>query len=350
MFLIKNKGSIWPGIELRHIYFRKADFNPLTEEMESRSAFGRAVVVDLVKCDIQLYPFYDLIDSDCSNISNSAYPQEPPDNFGATVKEFIEGLRPESTEGGVYEPDIKHCIHASNCLHTNYVRSNGFIIRDGQLISKPEKLNARGLDSETFQPLDGLYTTLALDKENSRIVSIEITDGKPVQFLPELAISGPALIKEGRDVSREIPFRPRPGSPAPYGVGKLHPVVLPSGPSKGDEINYPPPTTMTSFTAIGITENRKIILVSMFEGIRGQDNGCNLGITIYEMAELMKLEFKTKDAILGGGGADTQQFVRGDYPQFIAGPVRARSPQQGNRPDVKGVRGLGAIVGVLVRN
>jgi hypothetical protein len=347
LFFIDNKGQLWPGMELKYIYFRKTDPNPLTGEIESRSAFGRSVVVDPDRCDIRLYPFYDLINSDTSNIAKVGYPEEPPENFGATVKEFLEGSSDESETGGLYELDIKRCIYASNCLHTNYVRSNGFIIRDRQLISKPETLNARGLDSEEFQPLNGIYTILALNGENPGITAVKINDGKPLQVLPEMAISGPALIKEGRDVSREIAFRPRPGSLEPFGVGNLHPITLPPGPTEGDEINFPPPTTMTSFTAIGVKEDQKIIFLSMFEGIRDQDRGCNLGITIYEMAELMKSELNTRDAILGGGGADTQQFIRGNYPQFIASPVRARSPQQDYRPDVKGIRGLGAIVGVL---
>ena len=35
---------------------------------------------------------------------------------------------------------------------------------------------------------------------------------------------------------------------------------------------------------------------------------------------------------------------------FVEAPVRARSPQQGTRSEVEGVRGLGVIIAVLAKN
>ena len=356
---VDDRGEIWPGMWVKYISFRIVDANPVTKMLETRSAFGRAVVVDQQKCEIRVYPFYDLINSNKGDIRGIGCCPEPNVNLGATVKDFMEGSRRESAPAaglrpaGPYASDVKRCIYASNSLHTNFVRPNGFVVLDGNLICKLDY--APGLDCDEFMPLDGLYTALVLDTHNPRVATIEFKNGQPVGQLPELAISGPTLVADGKDVSARVPFRPRPGSKEPYGVSKEYrnTLRLPPGPTKNDEVNYPPPTTMASFTAFGVSKDGHIILVSMFEELRGKGNGCNLGVTIYEMARLLtekNLGLEAKEAILGGGGADTQQFLRGDRPQYMTAPVRARSPEQGERPEVEGARGLGAIIAVLAKS
>ncbi|MCI0515234.1 phosphodiester glycosidase family protein, partial [candidate division KSB1 bacterium] len=244
----------------------------------------------------------------------------------------------------------KRCIFAMNALHTNFVRPNGFIVQDHQVIIKPAKYDALGLDCNQFMSLDGPYTAFVMDRGILKVDTLTFRHGE-LPNPPKFAISGPALIKSGKNVSLEIPFRPTPRDSAPYGVAGKPPFLkLPAGPTRCDEVNYPPPTTMTSFSAIGIAANNQLILLSMFEELRGQGNGCGLGITVYEMADLLRHpELNAMDAILSGGGADTQQFLKGDRPQFLTAPVRSRAPQQASRPEVEGPRGLGAILGVLIR-
>ena len=72
-------------------------------------------------------------------------------------------------------------------------------------------------------------------------------------------------------------------------------------------------------------------------------------MTIYEMADLHLHHLHAQDAILGGGSADTQQFLRGDQPQYMVAPFRTRPFGQGGRAEVEGVRGLGAIMAVLAK-
>ena len=342
--------EIW-GLVVKRITFTAIAENPVTKVMEARSAFGRAVIVNPNEFDIQAFPFYDLINSSKGTAPTVGCCPEPNVNLGATVKDFVEGSRRESAKGGIYEKDAKRCIFAMNPLHTNFVRPNGFIICQRKVISKPERYDALGLDCDSFMPLHGPYTAFVIDGGTAKVDTLMFDRGQPPSTLPEFAISGPALIKDGGDVSDNIPFRPTPRDKEPYGViGTPSFLRLPPGPTRGDEVNYPPPSTMTSFSAIGVRESGELIFVSMFEESRGHGNGCGHGITVYEMAELlMHRQLEAQYAIVSGGGADTQQFLRGDWPQFLTAPVRARAPHQAPRSEVEGPRGLGAILGILAR-
>ena len=204
---------------------------------------------------------------------------------------------------------------------------------------------------DRFMPLDGPHTAFVIDGGTAKVDTLRFDCGQPPSTLLEFAISGPALVKDGSDVSEQIPFRPRPGDKEPYGVvGEPSFLRLPVGPTRDDEVSYPPPTTSTSFSAIGVAESGDLIFVSMFEELRGHGSGCGLGITVYEMARLLRHpELNAWHAILGGGSADTQQFLRGDRPQFLTAPVRARAPDQAPRSEVEGPRGLGVILGILAR-
>jgi hypothetical protein len=357
MFQVDDRGQMWPGMEVKFINFRKVNTNSVTNLLEARNAFGRAVIVDQEQCDIQVYPFYDLINANFGNdIAKGVSPHVSMANLGVSVQDFVEISRRESARNRFYESDIKRCIYASNSLQTNFVLSHGFIIHDHKLICKPERYDAMGLDCDRFTPLNGLYTALVLDAQNPRIAEIRFENGRASQMsdLPRLAVSGPVLVKNGENVSGKIPYRPMPTSREPFGLDLKNPKHLrilrrPPGPTERGEVNYPPPTTMTSFTAFGVREDRRIILVSMFEELRGKGIGTNLGITICEMAELLVNNLEAKQAILGGGGADTQQFLKGDQLQYMIAPVRTRSPGQGSRYEVAGARGLGAIIAVLAK-
>ncbi|MBN2356420.1 phosphodiester glycosidase family protein, partial [candidate division KSB1 bacterium] len=350
------KKQMWPGMEVKNIQFSTIAANPVTKIVEARSAFGRAVIVDQTQCEIQIYPFYELINANKGRNQSIGIYSAPAGkiNLGVSVQNFIEGACPESTKGGIYEGDMKRMIYASNALQTNFVLPNGFIIRDHELICKPQIFNALGLDCDSFIPLNGLSKAFVFDAQHPHIMDIEFEDGRVIRptSLPKLAMHGPVLVQNGEDVSKKVLYRPNPDSEAPYSLDPDNPhhqsiLRLPKGAVEGCEVNYPPPTTMTSFTAFGIHQDKRIIFVSMFEELRHQGKGTNSGITLFEMADLLLNHLDAQQAILGGGSADTQQFLRGDQPQFMVAPFRTRPFGQGGRAEVEGVRGLGAIIAVL---
>jgi len=345
---IVSKGEIWDGLEVFHVKFRAMSGEPESKNIETRSAYGRGVFADLGKFEIRAYPFYDVINSSKSadvGVTHIGCCPESNINLGATVKDFVEGVRRESVPPkpdhpeGPHHRDMRRCVCASNALHTNFVRPNGFIIAEGKVIKKPEY--ALGLDCTGYRPLNCVHEAFVFGSDHIGIEDfgfcngeLKSRNGKPIEEdqAPVLAISGPALVRNCNNVSCKVKYRPRK-----------------CGPTKRNEVNYPPSTTMTSFSAIGVSKDGKVILISMFEGLRGMDRGVNLGVTIYDLAGILEKELDARDAILLGGGADTQQFVRGDFPQHMVAPVRARSPGQSDRPEVEGVRGLGAIIAVLAK-
>ena len=350
MVEIEDKGQMWSGMKVKFITFKKQEINP-------RYAFGRAIIIDQEQCEIQIYPFYDKINANFGkDLTKGVCPWGANLNLGATVQDFIEGLRHESAPNGVYASEIKRCLYASNCIQTDFVLPNGFLIHNQQLICKPEQYDAMGLDCDQFFPLHGVYTALIFDTPNPHIAQIKFEQGKIVHptILPRLAMYGPALIQNGENVADTIEYRPNPYSKEPFDLDLNNPrhqkiLKLPQGFTQGCEVNYPPATTMTSFTAFGIREDKRIVMIAMFEGFRGQGMGKNLGINIYELADILVEHLGVTQAILGGGGADTQQFLRGARPEYLIGPMRTRPQGQEIRSEVIGPRGLSAIITVLVR-
>lgn len=337
MFHIQNRDHIfWPGMEVRDVHFRTMDTVPGGEEViQTRSAFGRAVFIDPSRYKLQLYPFFDLINANFGNDRvKGVFSVADNVNLGVSVQNFMESISPKSpyhtiSESHDYLGDIRKAIYASNTLQSNFVLSNGFLLQSRELICKPEKYQASGLDCDQFIPLKGKYSAFSFETGNSGIKDIEIWENRVVEpdRPPKRAISGPVLVRNGKNISEKIRYK-----------------KIPTG---SNHVNYPPDKTNTSFTAFGLTEDQWFIMLSMFEDLRGQGVGVNLGISIYEIAELMVKELGAKEAILGGGGADTQQFLRGDHPQYMTAPVRTRAASQGERSEVPEARGLGAIVAVI---
>jgi hypothetical protein len=225
------------------------------------------------------------------------------------------------------------------------VRGNGFVIIDNELICKPP--GAAALDGDKYQPL-GYHPA---DNPNNakyfpfealvlaphlKLQTIEVNKNTlHVQTDIQLAISGPVLVKSARNVVRHIPIR-----------------MKALGQTFGNEINYDPYSLKTSFTAFGIEkETNKLIVVSMFAGRPGMHEDDiiffaadrNQGITLNEMAELM-INLGASDAIAGGGAGDTQQYI------FKQGIWAGQPRHQPDRPQVEGLRGLGAILALLKKN
>jgi hypothetical protein len=222
------------------------------------------------------------------------------------------------------------------------------MIVDGELIAKPA--GAVALDGSEYWPLgyhpdfnaDNLkhfaYQALVLapgppDLQTVRVNRNALLDPGEIQ----MAMSGPALVRGSENAAGQIPVRM-----------KNH------GQTFGDELNFDPLTVRTSATAFGIVEgSNALVAVSMFAG-RPHNTEDEIetdvttfvadaeeGITLHEMAELMRRELNVVDAIAGGGSGDAQQYVYGQ------GTWVSQARPQPDRPEVAGLRGLGAIFALL---
>ncbi|MEW5872145.1 MAG: hypothetical protein AB1894_22985 [Chloroflexota bacterium] len=233
---------------------------------------------------------------------------------------------------------------ACNALHTNFVRGNGFVVIDGQLICKPP--GAIALDGQAYQPLDGDYTALVLSPGPPALCSLRIRRGALLTNpAPRLAISGPALARAGRNYARSIPVR-LPGQ----------------GQTNGNEINFFPEMTpagelvRSSFTAFGLTSRQELLVVSVFAGRPERLPGgtvdvtifhplSNAGLTLVELGYWM-LSLGAAQAILAGGSGDTQQYVQG-HGLWAALPYPKPGRVQVDGHDALGhLRGLGAILSI----
>ena len=87
----------------------------------------------------------------------------------------------------------------------------------------------------------------------------------------------------------------------------------------------------------------------MFESIRSRGPARNRSITASEMGWLLA-KLGATEGIIGGGGADTQQFLdagSGDLPMVLEAAPRFKHPKEGGGAEVQGARGLGAILAAL---
>ncbi len=288
-------------------------------------ARGRAAFIDIQQVELRIDYFPDLIEHNFFGVGESRSQQLP--NFGMSLPDFFDPLK--RLDRRATQQDLSKILVACNTVHTNFVRGNGFVIVDGQLIHKPE--SAIAIDGQAYIPLDGQYDCLILLPYPPKIRSVWIEHNMLRTVGPiQLAISGPRLISKGTNIVHHIPVCTRD-----------------RGQTVGNEVNYSPYSDRTSFTCFGITGQGELVIISMFAGNAQQrsDYRCfettaDMGITLNEMAELL-IRLGAIEAIAGGGSGDTQQYIKG-HGLWVSMP--RLQPQRGQ---VAGVRGLGAILLIL---
>ena len=304
-------------------------------------ATGRLVAIDLAKLHTTIFAFYELI-------NKSFNPQwgfcPPPEvNCGVNVPQLLDRAKPEARRT-VSRYHIRRCVFCCNTTHANFVRGNAFVIINGQLIYKP--VGAVALDGDTYRPLGFhpddaqstrntfAYQSLVIAESGCVLRELAITDNVLQDADPavQLAISGPYLVHNKDNVAANIPVRKKD-----------------DGQTFGNELNYDPMTERSSFSVFGVDRHSGHLLVaSMFAGAPGKKDddtvfysqGEGDGVTLFEMGELLK-QAGASDAIVGGGAGDAQQFVH--HNDILAGQPR----DQPDRPQVDGLRGLGAVLAVF---
>lgn len=297
-------------------------------ELHQHRAIVRGVLVELEKTELDIFLSVDLIERSFHPMSGKYY--KPEIRSGISLPELLSNV-------GTATHTNNFPLFACNALHTNFVRGNGFIIRDGRLVCKPP--GAIGLDGTRFKPLEGSYTAIILHPSTIQITRIQIINGQLIDPVPhQMAISGPLIVKDGENVAGLIPFRPTP-----------------MGQTLGDEINFPPnaPEGRSSFTVFGITNKQELMISSVFAGeemqitaplsVRLFSSRPEEGLTLVELADLM-IELDMRAAILGGGSADTQQYICGQEIWVASARSQTFRPQAKALGPFGHLRGLGAIL------
>jgi len=335
--------------------------NPKDESARMRKAFGRAVVLDPVEVELRIYPFYELIHRSWRPGTRNFVREHPTINLGTSVRQFIyEDGGPElgdlwGERGQRVRDEVFRCVFACNTLQTGFVRGNGFVIapphpgmdEPPELICKPQE--APGRYDPTFIPLgpppqgvedcdfDGHYDTIILAPHPK--VARLLVNGTKWYGEPDarLAFSSPIILESDKFPDIRYHRNPKDANDPTSGRGTI-----------GNEVNWDPKITCTSFTAFGYTQDGLIVVASMFEEVEPGLTGQNRGILAHEMALLLRREFNAQGGVIAGGAADPQQFLRGDLPdELLEAGSRAKQATEHGAPEVIGPRGLGAIFAVL---
>lgn len=353
MFLISEPNCINNGIEFIRIRYNS----------DAGQAIGRAVFIDPTKIILKIYPFYEIINK--SFEPGSGVYIDRKINSGPTLPEFVYGeardplaimlptMKYLNVTDNIYDKsgredadnnvslgafrilpgeskNLMHnekdsCLFACNTIQTNFVGPNGFVFVDGKLIYKP--LGALALNQKNYKPLNGKFTAFVFDKKvEQRVITINIENNLYIsdKKAPLFAISGPRL---------------KPDAPNAGIVQNKE-----FGPDTPNVVNWDPATTRTSFTAFGTHSDGRIVCLSMFEELWGLGHAEDKGISVKELTYLLFNKIGTVEAILGGGSADTQQYIKHDLPKIMVGPKRKRKIEEGKQVQVEGMRGLGAIL------
>lgn len=372
LFTIDKISTPWEGAVAKRINFERCFIphpsksrnvspdmcTPETGFPKMHRAFGRALVFDPTMFDLRIYPFQELIHRSWRPGTKNFVRFSPTINLGTSLYDFIydrggpelNDLRGERAKE--VRDQLDRCVFACNTLQTGFIRGNGFVIAQPvpgvdakpSLICKPP--DAPGMYDHSYVPLDGMYDVIYL-APNPRVEQLAISDNMPVQPIDDegtLAICSPRILCNRKPLSAgEVPFHPNPKDPNDPESGKG---------TIGNQVNWNPATTCTSFTAFGITDDCQIVAVSMFEGAQIGDVSTNRGVLACEMGCLLA-ELGAVDGVLGGGSADTQQYMDADcrgMPRLLAAPPRPKRAEEAAKGEVEGPRGLGAIFAVLLKD
>lgn len=284
--------------------------------------------IDLRHYAFRVFCFQDLIDK-------PMFPESMAGpNLGCSIQAFVDAH--------------PNCLIASNTLQTNFISSKGFVVDDGRLISKPLLACGRGDPEYVTYGIAGDYTCLVVEGSTARVVAVSVDDATGTKTNPAFApggfgIASPRLVEPTASGPRVVEIECRN---EPFRDG-------PSRRLNGDCVDWGPKSTATSFTAFGVAANERgedtiLVMASIFAGEWGVDVDDNAGVLPEVMGQVMIRDGKAHAAILGGGSADTQQFVRWRDPKIRIAPVRKKSAAM-SRGEVIGVRGLGAIAAVFAR-
>ncbi|MCD6460250.1 phosphodiester glycosidase family protein, partial [bacterium] len=202
---------------------------------------------------------------------------------------YLQIERPGKTIPQIVEEETrknpKMLLAAINGSNADWSAPNAFLIKDGEFITKP----VPGTNQKERAPLLGNFSILAFDDNNrAKVTNVNIEYDKLVTDENiHYGIQGQVILEDGKIY---------PSPPKPEMIGY----------PQENEVGFNTVTKIrASFSAIGITEDGSIMLITMIGKIN-----------VPAVANLLK-QAGAKDAILLGGSGDAQQVT------FSADPVLA---------------------------
>lgn len=308
-------------IDIKNIYHDSFNLFRIEFSEKNRNASGYAIKIEKNRFNINFHLCYDKIEADFG------LNKKTKKNYGLNIKEFLD----------LTKEDVLYC---SNLLQPDFVLASSILICNNKLIKKPT--NVSSLDSESNIPLNGEYNLFSF--ETGKQFKLSFNNGKTMDKLYNLSFYGSTLIKNSINMAHKIKYRPNINATYPYGIDINNPreknSLLTPGPVSGDEVNYPPFSTFTSFTSFG-SDDEHLYLLSMFEKPDNFGNGNNRGISIKEIGDIL-LKLGATEAVVGGGSGDTQQYIKDIGFNFSC--KRKRPENQGIRKEIDGIRGLSTII------
>ena len=311
----------------------------VTLEPGTRRAFGYVAIVKPYHFEFRLYPFYERIDTSFSPGGRCA--NRFAHELGTNMYEFVQEqggfeLALPGERGQRMRAELGRMILAVNGPQTNMTRPNGFLIThpqpgtDGppQLVTRGQ--GSRGLDQVDYRELDGEYEAIEfapkLRVRRLRICQRRLTDDD----CPDLAMASPIIVEHGQ-------------------VRRPSEIAWRSGETRLNEVNWPPESTYTSFTAFGVTDQEQLVVASIFEGIPKCTEPRNRGMMASEMGDLL-VELGCHEGVLGGGSGDVQMYLDTGVKEYLrVAQARKKTADEHGRTNHGRPRGLGAIFAVLRR-
>lgn len=190
-------------------------------------------------------------------------------------------------------------LFASNGIQSNYISPYGFCVVDGTEIRQAYALESCPMKESwalVHDPSDLRGTRMLSFEGHSPTRVIDKVTGRRVN----LAVGGVPLIRRGEDVSKMVASS----------HGKR---------ASADSVLWLPEKTRAAFSALGFRANGEMISIAIFENV-----------TIFEITEILRLDFACVEAVLCGGSADVQQFVASaPTPTLMVAPSRPGSTNPG---------------------
>ncbi|PIU41031.1 MAG: hypothetical protein COS99_07665 [Candidatus Omnitrophica bacterium CG07_land_8_20_14_0_80_42_15] len=279
---------------------------PIRFSREGRFAKGFVVLINPEYVDIDVAVCEGVREYD-ANADDQAWP----------------GKRIDEVEGSLTDDQREKLVLLGPANLGDFIKGNTAIIQESVLITK----TGPGSYQDSAVPLDGDFYFMVLDAGETGLRVVNIKDGIPTTDINhiKLAISGPPLVQDGKDISDLLHFS-----------GENQPVLRPC------DVSWDPGTTTAAFAAIGRAEDGRLLYLAIAGDPRAQPE-----LYAREVASAM-VRLGAKDALMIAGSAQVvaKAMAHGELVESVAALAHPGSQRAETEP---GSRKIGTWLRVLAK-